>query len=69
MLTRLLPALWTPLPALGLLDLSVFAAPGSAAPEVAGLRCEFMKTPLGIDDARPALSWIIRDERRRRSEP
>jgi len=37
---------------------SVFAA------EVSGLRCEYMKTPLGIDDAQPALSWIIRDERR-----
>jgi len=32
--------------------------------EVAGLRCEFMKTPLGIDDAQPALSWTIQDARR-----
>ncbi len=31
---------------------------------VADLRCEFLKTPLGIDDPRPALSWTIRDERR-----
>lgn len=32
--------------------------------QVAGLRCEFMKTPLGIDDVKPALSWEIRDARR-----
>jgi alpha-L-rhamnosidase len=41
-------------------------SPASAvgAAEVAGLRCEFMITPLGIEDARPALSWTIRDDRR-----
>lgn len=31
---------------------------------VSELRCEFMKTRLGIDDAQPALSWTIRDTRR-----
>ena len=44
---------------------SVFAAEKNvSATEVAGLRCEFMKTPLGIDDANPALSWTISDGRR-----
>jgi alpha-L-rhamnosidase len=32
--------------------------------EVAELRCEFMKMPLGIDVAQPALSWTIQDARR-----
>ncbi len=41
-----------------LLNASAFAT------EVDGLRCEFMKTPLGIDDVRPALSWTIQDDRR-----
>ena len=36
----------------------------SATTEVAGLRCEFMQTPLGIEDAQPALSWTIQDDRR-----
>lgn len=31
---------------------------------IVDLRCEFMKTPLGIDDTNPALSWTIQDERR-----
>ena len=38
--------------------------PSEATASVADLRCEFMKTPLGIDDLQPALSWTIRDERR-----
>lgn len=29
------------------------------AADVGGLRCEFLQTPLGIDDAKPALSWKI----------
>jgi len=41
----------------------MFAAPALAT-DVGGLRCEFMKTPLGIDDAQPALSWTIQDDRR-----
>ena len=40
-----------------------FASPAFAT-EVGGLRCEFMKTPLGIDDAQPALSWTLQDDRR-----
>jgi alpha-L-rhamnosidase len=28
------------------------------------LRCEFMKTPLGVDDVRPRLSWTMRDDHR-----
>ena len=32
--------------------------------EIYELRCEFMKTPLGIDDINPALSWTIKDDRR-----
>ena len=44
---------------------TVGAAEGvAAATEVAGLRCEFMKTPLGIADTKPALSWTIQDARR-----
>jgi hypothetical protein len=31
----------------------------SAATTVTELRCEFMKTPLGIEGARPGLSWTI----------
>jgi len=31
---------------------------------VGELRCEFLKTPLGIDNVNPALSWTIQDERR-----
>jgi len=41
----------------------VRSAETAAPPVVTGLRCEFMKTPLGIDDAQPALSWTIQDDR------
>lgn len=36
----------------------------AALPAVADLRCEFMRTPLGLDDRQPALSWVALDERR-----
>lgn len=62
MLTRLLPFLRTLLLMLCLFCPSVFAATSSASLEVTELRCEFMRTPIGIDDAQPALSWTIRDE-------
>jgi alpha-L-rhamnosidase len=44
-------------------------APLSAlhAAEVVNLRCEYLKDPLGIDVAKPRLSWVIED-RGRRSE-
>jgi alpha-L-rhamnosidase len=38
--------------------------PSSAVTSATGLRCEFMKNPLGIEDTKPALSWTIRDDRR-----
>lgn len=47
-----------------LLVLLLAAGWSGLAAEVDGLRCEFMETPLGIDDAQPALSWTIQDERR-----
>lgn len=31
---------------------------------VGGLRCEYLKDPLGIDVARPRLSWILQSDRR-----
>lgn len=38
--------------------------PSGAVTSVGGLRCEFLRNPLGIGDPRPALSWTIRDDRR-----
>lgn len=38
--------------------------PSGSRTSIAGLRCEYLSTPLGLDDAKPALSWTIRDERR-----
>jgi len=35
-----------------------------ASLSVAALRCEYRENPLGIDIARPRLSWELRDERR-----
>ena len=50
--------------ALLLLGLPLFAAENPAAAGIAGLRCEYEKNPLGLDDRQPALSWTIRDDRR-----
>ena len=33
------------------------------AADVANLRCEYLKDPLGIDVAKPRLSWVIEDRR------
>jgi hypothetical protein len=30
------------------------------ATEVTNMRCEYLKDPLGVDVARPRLSWVIR---------
>jgi len=51
----------------GLLVLALLAAPcgftlARAAPEPAGLRCEERVNPLGIDSARPRLSWLLEAE-------
>lgn len=34
------------------------------AAKLADLRCEYLKDPLGIDVAKPCLSWVIESERR-----
>ena len=34
------------------------------AVEIQNLRCEYLKDPLGIDAAKPRLSWIIKDDER-----
>ncbi|MFZ5831197.1 MAG: family 78 glycoside hydrolase catalytic domain [Planctomycetota bacterium] len=48
-----------------LLSTRVTAANNAVSgPTIGDLRCEFMTTPLGIDDRQPALSWTIEDERR-----
>ncbi len=40
------------------------AAPREKAPSLAGLRCEYKVDPLGIDAARPRLSWQLRSDAR-----
>ncbi len=47
-----------------LLVLGTGLANVAAAATVAGLRCEHLKNPNGLDEARPALSWLITSERR-----
>ena len=45
----------------------LFPSRGEAAStvvQVTQLRCEYMTNPLGIDAARPRLSWVIESERR-----
>lgn len=49
--------------ALALVCLSLFSAAAVAA-SVGELRCEYLKDPLGIDAARPQLSWIMASDRR-----
>jgi alpha-L-rhamnosidase len=39
-------------------------ASGAAAPQAAYLRCEYHENPLGIDTAKPRLSWIVQSDRR-----
>ena len=36
----------------------------AAAASVTGLRCEYRKEPLGLDVARPCLSWTMNSGRR-----
>ncbi|MCX6090149.1 MAG: hypothetical protein NTX88_07260 [Candidatus Atribacteria bacterium] len=38
--------------------------PHQQAANVANLRCEYLTNPLGIDVARPRLSWVIESNRR-----
>ena len=40
-----------------------FSAYSAEAP-ASQLRCEFLQTPLGIEDSNPGLSWTVSDERR-----
>ena len=46
---------------------SVASAPSSQAAEVQDLRCEYRQDPLGIDVAKPRLSWKITLRPARRS--
>jgi hypothetical protein len=46
-----------------LVVLSAWSGSAGAA-SVNGLRCEYQKDPLGIDSARPRLSWIMNSDRR-----
>jgi alpha-L-rhamnosidase len=39
-------------------------AGGVSAATVHNLRCEYLKDPLGIDAAKPSLSWVIKSDRR-----
>lgn len=49
----------------GLLIVTTFAQSTPSSPATdSNLRCEFLRTPLGIDDVKPALSWTIPDPRR-----
>jgi len=55
--------LWTSSPvAAGILGGQLFARGGSLTPD--DLRCEYLVDPLGVDEARPRLSWIIRSSQR-----
>ena len=38
--------------------------PNQQAAEVTTLRCEYLTNPIGIDVARPRLSWVIESDRR-----
>lgn len=50
----------------GMAAMSAIAAGRDASEsKIVDLRCEYLKTPLGLDDRQPALSWTIEDERRR----
>jgi alpha-L-rhamnosidase len=55
--------LWTSSPvAAGILGGQLFARGGSLTPD--DLRCEYLVDPLGVDEARPRLSWIVRSSQR-----
>ena len=55
--------LWTNSPvAAGILGGQLFARGGSLTPD--DLRCEYLVDPLGVDEARPRLSWIVRSSQR-----
>src|SRR5262249_49779801 len=41
------------------LSLVFGAQPGTRAPAPAGLRCEYLTDPLGIDVEQPRLSWLL----------
>lgn len=53
-----------PLLVAGLVALLTSASPGQSIAPPANLRCEYLRDPLGIDVARPRLSWELRDTRR-----
>ena len=42
----------------------LFCLPAEAAVSLANLRCEYLADPLGIDVARPRLSWVMAEEGR-----
>jgi alpha-L-rhamnosidase len=44
--------------------LLLFCAPTASAATLTHLRCEYLTNPLGIDVARPRLSWVIESNRR-----
>ncbi|NLZ03614.1 MAG: family 78 glycoside hydrolase catalytic domain [Phycisphaerae bacterium] len=48
--------------AAGILGGQLFARGGSLTPD--DLRCEYLVDPLGVDEARPRLSWIVRSSQR-----
>ena len=49
---------------IGALFCLLFVASQAQAATVAGLRCEYLENPLGLDTARPRLSWRLESERR-----
>ena len=44
--------------------LATSASAGNGSTNVTGLRCEYRANPLGIEAARPRLSWLIESDRR-----
>jgi alpha-L-rhamnosidase len=59
---------WLFLPLVGFLGLGLLAGGCARLPAIGlhceNLRCEYLKDPLGIDAARPRLSWIVASSRR-----
>ena len=55
-MNRMIPCLWVLMGAL--------ATSWAGAATVVDLRCEYRQDPLGIDAARPRLSWVINSDRR-----
>ncbi len=49
---------------LALMYASFTASPLHAGPRVSRLRCEYQKSPLGIDATNPRFAWMIGDQKR-----